>query len=356
MSSILFPLAPAVKCQLRRIYRKTKDKALAMRCQVVMMAHHRRRRLEISRITGFSPSWVWRILRRFAQRGIAALYDGREDNGQEKADEAFLRQLYVVVDGSPQDYGYPRPTWTQELLCKVMYRCRGVRVCRATMSRALSRIGARHGRPKPTVACPWSKSARSRRQRLLQRLVQCLADDEALFYEDEVDIHLNPKIGPDWMNRGKQKWVMTPGQNQKRYLAGALDARTGVVLWRESDRKNTAVFVDLLKHLVEAHRHAKVIHVILDNYRIHDSRAAQAAVAVWAGKIRLHFLPPYCPDDNRIERVWLDVHANVTRNHRCRSMGQLMAAVRRYLRKRNARKRCEALPQMAQPQLQRSAA
>jgi hypothetical protein len=34
-------------------------------------------------------------------------------------------------------------------------------------------------------------------------------------YEDEVDIHLNPKIGPDWMTRGQQKEVMTPGKNEK---------------------------------------------------------------------------------------------------------------------------------------------
>jgi transposase len=30
----------------------------------------------------------------------------------------------------------------------------------------------------------------------------------------------------------------------------------------------------------------------------------------------LHFLPPYCPDDNRIERLWKDLHDNVTRNHK----------------------------------------
>ena len=29
----------------------------------------------------------------------------------------------------------------------------------------------------------------------------------------------------------------------------------------------------------------------------------------------LHFLPPYCPDHNRIERLWKDLHDNVTRNH-----------------------------------------
>ena len=37
----------------------------------------------------------------------------------------------------------------------------------------------------------------------------------------------------------------------------------------------------------------------------------------------MHFLPPYCPDANRIERVWQDLHANVTRNHRCKSLKAL---------------------------------
>jgi transposase len=48
--------------------------------------------------------------------------------------------------------------------------------------------------------------------------------------------------------------------------------------------------------------------------------------------IKLHFLPPYCPDHNRIERVWKDLHDNVTRNHRCAGMEELMSEVRFYLR------------------------
>ncbi|MBO2556156.1 hypothetical protein I6M56_07750 [Shewanella algae] len=35
-----------------------------------------------------------------------------------------------------------------------------------------------------------------------------------VFYEDEVDIHLNPKIGADWMHKGHQKRVATPGQGK----------------------------------------------------------------------------------------------------------------------------------------------
>jgi transposase len=59
-------------------------------------------------------------------------------------------------------------------------------------------------------------------------LQQCRAE-HPVFYEDEVDIHLNPKIGADWQLRGQQKRVVTPGQNEKYYLAGALHSGTGKV-------------------------------------------------------------------------------------------------------------------------------
>jgi len=150
-------------------------------------------------------------------------------------------------------------------------------------------------------------------------------------YEDEVDIHLNPKIGLDWMVRGQQKEVVTPGANEKRYLAGALDVRTGLLTWVEGERKASALFIALLGQLRAAYPKATMIHVILDNYRIHDSKITQAALQGFGGRIRLHFLPPYCPKENRIERVWEDLHANVTRNHTCRTMKELIREVREYL-------------------------
>ena len=54
-------------------------------------------------------------------------------------------------------------------------------------------------------------------------------------------------------------------------------------------------------------------------------------LAALDGRIVLHFLPPYCPDANRIERVWQDFHANVTRNHRCKTMKHLLDNAREYL-------------------------
>jgi transposase len=175
--------------------------------------------------------------------------------------------------------------------------------------------------------------------RHLQRLIATLPRRERVFYEDEVDIHLNPKIGPDWMVEGQQKQVLTPGQNAKRYLAGALDVRTGVVIWVEGQRKTSYLFLDLLDRLRRLYPRERCLHLILDNYRIHKSDIVHAALQGYLShKVKLHFLPPYCPDDNKIERVWQDLHANVTRNHRQPTMTKLMEAVRYYLHKRNQRK------------------
>ncbi len=114
---------------------------------------------------GCSVSWVNRVVARFRDLGLTGLLDRREDNGQPKLDEWFLATLYDVVDASPQDHGYPRPTWTRELLAKVMHRLTGVKVHPATMSRALKTIKARLGRPRPTVGCPWSTIPRSPERR-----------------------------------------------------------------------------------------------------------------------------------------------------------------------------------------------
>ena len=117
-------------------------------------------------------------------------------------------------------------------------------------------------------------------------------------------------------------------------MAGALDAVTGQLCWVEGERKSTDLFIALLWKLPTVYAEAKVIHVILDNYRIHSSARTQEALAALGGRVVLHFLPPYCPNANRIERYWRDLHASVTRNHRCRTIDELMARVRRFLRQR----------------------
>jgi transposase len=220
------------------------------------------------------------------------------------------------------------------LLLLVLQEQTGIRISTTTMSRLLKRHQIRLGRPKPIVGCPWKKARRLRRLSEIRRLIRRLPVGDVAVYVDEVDIHLNPKIGRDWMFRGTQKTVLTPGKNEKRYLAGALNAVTGKLTWVEAERKTSDLFIALLWHLVKEYPRTRCIHVVLDNYRVHKSQRTQLALASLGSRVKLHFLPPYCPDHNRIERVWKDLHDNVTRNHRCRTMQQLMGEVYAYLNTR----------------------
>jgi transposase len=339
MERIVLCLAKRVKMELRRWRRWTRDKGLALRIQIVLHAAKGRGSRTIADAVGCHRSWVSRVLRRYRAEGRAGLMDRREDNGQAKLNEEYLGELYKVVSRGPPEYGHRRPTWTRELLVDVMTERTGIRIHVGTMSRALKALGARRGRPRPVVRCPWTEAAKTKRLRVLRRLLASLPPREVAVYQDEVDIHLNPKIGLDWMNRGQQKEVVTPGQNQKRYLAGALNARTGELTVVEGARKTSALFIDLLKALREAYPTARRIHVILDNFRIHTSKITQMALAAFGGRIVLHFLPPYCPNENKIERLWQDLHGEVTRNHRCSTMDELMRNVWHFIHTRARRNR-----------------
>lgn len=337
MSTIVPKVRSAVKQRLLGLLRRCTQAGRTTRLLILINLLNGRDPRQTADVLHVHRDTVYRVARRFRAQGAVGLLDRREDNGTLKLDERFLAALDAVVRSRPHDHGWRRPTWTRELLVETLRRQTGVRVHVATLSRALALIRARRGRPRPTVGCPWSHGAKTRRLNRLRRLAAELPRREVAVYEDEVDVHLNPKIGRDWMGSGQQKEVPTPGQNAKRYLAGALDVRTGRLLWVEGTQKTAALFVALLAQLYHHYARARVIHVILDNYRIHTGLQAAWALAQAGGRIELHFLPPYCPQGNKIERVWEDLHAHATRNHTCPDLPALMRNVRYYLHKRNRR-------------------
>jgi transposase len=329
--------SPSQRKELRRLAMRAKDPGMRCRCKVILALVRGRTPTMIAGGGLCAKSQVYRVAERFLTGGSAGLADRREDNGQPKITPAYQAELLRLVEVSPRQSGYRRPTWTQELLARVLAERVEVTISAASMSRLLGRLGVGLRRPKPAVKCPWKEARRRRRLRQIERLVKHLPADEVAVYADEVDIHLNPKVGPDWTRRGRQKEVLTPGCNQKRYLAGAWDPRARRLVYVEGERKTSLLFLQLLYKLTtKSYPNAKRIHVILDNYGIHDSAQVRLAMkSEAAARLELHFLPPYCPDHNRIERIWKDLHDNVTRNHRCASMEELMAEVRFYLTARN---------------------
>jgi transposase len=345
-----------VRRRLERTRRKTKEAHYRSRLQIVLLYAKGWGCRRIAEAVGCVPSTAVRVARRFVELGGDGLLDGRRENGEAKVDEDLLQALAEIVDKQPEDYRWARSTWSRELLTKTLRRVAGVRVSVRTMARMLERIGARHGMARPLPRPDWSKARKSRRVRKIMRAVEGLPADEVAYYQDEVDVHLNPKIGRDWMLRGQQKGVITPGKNQKRYLYGALAIDGNDFVYTTSRRKNSDGFFAFLKRLRAANPTSTRIHLVLDNYIIHKSKKTKKYLASLSDLFVLHFLPPYSPEHNRIERLWRDLHANVTRNHRCGTIDKLMRRVRYWLRREAERRRARAPDCATPPKLKRVAA
>ena len=106
-----------------------------------------------------------------------------------------------------------------------------------------------------------------------------------------------------WILRGQRQLVMTPGQNQRRSLFGAVDLGTGKWCVKVARRANSGAFVRLLECLLDTYAHAPALAVVLDNVNIHSSRMVQAWLL---GHPQVHLLygARYCPHENPVERIW----------------------------------------------------
>jgi DDE superfamily endonuclease len=134
------------------------------------------------------------------------------------------------------------------------------------------------------------------------------------------------------MPKGEQVEVLTPGTNEKRSLAGALDMQTGTIVHRVWWRKTPGRFLDLLQTLDRTYPVAQFsqLSVVVDNYQIHKAQAVEHWLAA-PPRFELLFLPTYCPKASPIERAFGDVHDKCTRNHKRKGLWMLVRDVEQHL-------------------------
>ena len=155
---------------------------------------------------------------------------------------------------------------------------------------------------------------------------------EMMVFADGRDIHLLPKVGAAWMPQGTQAEIMTPGKNEKPYLAGALHLATGKVLYCLGPRKTNGLFRELFTLLDTTYPAQQMtrIYGVAENYCIHKAKAVEQWLASHP-RFEGLWLPTYCPRANPIERVFGDVHDKCTRNHKRKRLRALEQDVEQHM-------------------------
>jgi len=240
------------------------------------------------------------------------------------------RSLLALLKAAPRAYGWCRTRWSCATLAVTLGTKQCMTVSAETVRRWLHEVGWVWKRAK--LVAKDTDPNRLERLARIRWVFEHLQVWEALIFADELDIHLLPKVGAAWMPKGTQLEVMTPGQNEKHYLAGGLDLVTGKLMHCLGARKTNALFRELLDTVEKTYPAAQYrqLYVVVDNDKIHKAKA----VMEWLAKqprIVLVFLPTYCPRANPIERAFGDVHDQCTRNHTRKRLRDVLKDVQRHL-------------------------
>jgi len=154
------------------------------------------------------------------------------------------RSLAALLKAPPRTYGWCRTRWSWAALALALHATYGLEVSVCTVRPWRHDLGWVWKRAK--LVAKDNDPQRGERLARIRWHVEHLQPHEVLVFADELDSHLLPKVGAAWRPKGSQEAIMTPGQNKKYYLAGALNLATGRLLHCLGPRKTNALFRALL--------------------------------------------------------------------------------------------------------------
>lgn len=272
---------------------------------------------ETAQVVFYHPRTVQRWLNRYAQEGIEGLPD-RPRSGRPRLGSLHLGARLVRCLAEPRQ-------WTTTRVRRSLRLYLSVR----TVRRRLREV-ATWRRPRlvakgdPEAEQRWTK---------VRRAIAALPAGAVVLAEDECHLDLLPWVRSTWIACGQRLRVLTPGQNQRRTLFGAIDIGRGQGIWTVTKRANSASFCAFLERVRAAYPSAPAVALVLDNVIIHSSRAVQARLAEHP-QVQLLYGARYCPHQNPVERVWGALKADLANSPPPTMAGRLHQA-RHFFRQRS---------------------
>jgi transposase len=194
--------------------------------------------------------------------------------------------------------GYVAQTW------QVIYTVSG-------MTKWLQAHDFRYKQPKGTPAKADLRQQEAFIEAYLQLLEDTPAHDPILFI-DAVHPTMATKISYGWIKKGVNKPIATTASRTRVNIIGAIELKTMTVTSEFVETVNADSIKSFFEKLKKAYPKAEKLHIILDQSGYHRSQAVKEAALL--SDIELHYLPPYSPNLNPIERLWKVMNEQVRHN------------------------------------------
>jgi transposase len=156
---------------------------------------------------------------------------------------------------------------------------------------------------KPAVVP--GKANREQQQEWLaeyEKLRQAVSEDETICFMDGVHPTHNVQPAYGWIKKGVRKEIPANTGRSRLNLSGIIDVITHNIVIQEDQTLNAESTIRFFQKIEEAYPNKRKIHVFCDNAPYYRNRSVKEHLET--SKIFLHFLPPYSPNLNPIERLW----------------------------------------------------
>ena len=135
-----------------------------------------------------------------------------------------------------------------------------------------------------------------------EKLKKRITEDETICFMDGVHPTHNTQLSYGWIKRGVRKEIPSNTGRSRLNLSGALDIFSRRVVVQEHTTLNAESTIAFLQKVEDAYPGKRTIHLFCDNAKYYRNKAVKSHLD--NSKIELHFLPPYSPNLNPIERLW----------------------------------------------------
>jgi len=135
-----------------------------------------------------------------------------------------------------------------------------------------------------------------------EKLKVRLPEDETICFTDGVHPTHNVQPAYGWIKKGLRKEIPANTGRARLNLSGSIDVITHNMIVQEDETLNAESTVRFFRKLEDAYPSKRKIHVFCDNAPYYRNKTVKQYLET--SKICLHFLPPYSPNLNPIERLW----------------------------------------------------
>jgi len=195
----------------------------------------------------------------------------------------------------------------------------------------LHRLGMEHRRPT-AVSRKLDEAKQKAFIEAYHDLLNGLSDDEAVMFVDAAHPTHGARPVGCWAPKESKVAVDQTSGRQRLNIHGAIDLETGKTRMLDVVTVDAMSTIALLMAIEALYPAMLLIHVFLDNARYHHAKIVQEWLAEEGRRIKLHFIPPYCPHLNPIERLWGLMHKKLTHNRCHATFNDFCSALLGFLR------------------------